>query len=178
MKVDLQNDPLWYAFYVKPRHEKKVLDRLLEKEVEVFVPLVKKLRQWSDRKKMVEVPLIKGYVFCKIPLRERLVVLQTPGVLNILRFAGKWSPIPEKQIESLKIVVAHPETLRPEKYFEVGTRVRVIEGPFMGAEGFVQRTIQGSRLIITIDGIRAAFSVAIQPEFLEVVGEKTPRLVK
>lgn len=168
-KADLQNVSHWYAFYVQVRHEKKVDERLLKKGIDVFTPMVSRLKQWSDRKKMVQEPLIRGYVFCRIPLENRMAVLETPGVLNILKFAGKWAPIPEVQIESLRIMLEHPETLQPENYVKVGEYVRVITGPFTGATGIVQRTPGADRLVLRLDNIQLAFSVEVNRNDIKVL---------
>lgn len=168
-KHDLNTVAHWYAFYVQVRHEKKVDDRLLKKGIEVFTPMISHLKQWSDRKKRVEEPLIRGYVFCKIALKDRMEVLDTPGVLNILKFAGKWAPIPDVQIDTLRIMVEHPETLRPENYVKVGEYVTLIAGPFTGARGIVQRTPGPDRLVLRLDKIQLAFSVEVSRSDIKVL---------
>ena len=166
---DLNTFARWYAFYVQVRHEKKVDDRLAKKEIEVFTPMISRLKQWSDRKKMVQEPLIRGYVFCKIALENRMEVLETPGVLNILKFAGKWAPIPNYQIDTLRIMIEHPETLQPENYVKVGEYVRVIAGPFTGAHGIVQRMPGADRLVLRLDKIQLAFSVEVSRNDIKVL---------
>ncbi|MCF7796652.1 MAG: UpxY family transcription antiterminator [Lentisphaeria bacterium] len=168
-KPDLQNLPHWHAFYVQARHEKKVDERLKNKGIEVFTPMVTRIKQWSDRKKSVQEPLIRGYTFCKIALKDRMPVLETVGVINILRFAGNWAPIPEEQIETLQIMIDHPETLQPENYVKVGEYVRVISGPFTGARGIVQRIAGADRLILALDKIQLAFSVEVNRNDIKVL---------
>src|SRR6188472_2452236 len=79
----------WHAIYVKSRTEKKVGEALEARNIEAYVPVVKTMRQWSDRKKMVELPLLNGYVFVNITLKEQDVVLQTRGVVNFVRSEKK-----------------------------------------------------------------------------------------
>ena len=79
----------WYAVYVRSRNEKKVYELIKEKDIETYLPLVKTLRQWSDRKKMVEVPLFNSYVFVYVDLLEHFKVRQVPGIVNFVCFEGK-----------------------------------------------------------------------------------------
>ena len=94
----------WYALYVSSRAEKKVGLLLTENNIEAYVPLVKTMRHWSDRKKKVEVPLINGYVFTRIEATERDRVLQTRGVVGFVKHEGKDAVVRENEINYLKIV--------------------------------------------------------------------------
>src|SRR5262249_4474287 len=95
----------WYAVYTRSRHEKKVAEFLSEKAVEVFLQLRNVLRRRKDRRKWVELPLFSGYVFVRISRVNKLRVLQTQGVVNILGDTSGPSPVPEEQIESIKKLV-------------------------------------------------------------------------
>ena len=126
----------WYAVYTRPRAEKQVAERLREQGIEAYLPLQKKLRQWSDRKKWVETPLFSSYVFVKIDRRFYDDVLRTNGVVKYITFEGKAATIPQEQIDNLKIVVdsnAEVET-RWEK-FAKGERVKVNGGALRGLTG-------------------------------------------
>ena len=92
----------WYAIYTRPRHEKKVNDQLLEKQFEVYLPLITRTRQWKDRKKKVDMPLFSSYVFVNFEYKYRFDVLQTDGVVKIVNFNGTPAVIPDWQIESLR----------------------------------------------------------------------------
>src|ERR1017187_6919584 len=94
----------WYAVYTKPRSEKKLAMRLNEKSIEAYVPLRKTLKQWSDRKKMVEEPMISSYVFVNVSKENYFEVLNTPGAVRFIWFSGKPAIIPEKQIRNLKLL--------------------------------------------------------------------------
>ena len=122
----------WYALYTRPRHEKKVHDQLVEKGIVSFLPLIKTVRQWKDRKKKVEMPLFTSYVFVKIDLKFRYDALQTHGVVRMVSFSGKPASIPDWQIEQLRQVIEHPDTLELEQYLREGDWVQVTSGPFAG----------------------------------------------
>src|SRR5690242_8611088 len=92
----------WHAIYVKSRTEKKVMLRLEDKGIKAYVPIVKTIRQWSDRKKKVGLPLLNGYVFVFIEPRENEKVLQTPGVVNFVRSDGKIALVRPVEIERLQ----------------------------------------------------------------------------
>ena len=84
-------DPNWYAIFTKPRSEKKVHQRMLDQQIEAFLPLVKTVRQWSDRKKTVEVPLISSYVFVYLPENDLYKTLPVQGTVNVLKYLGSIS---------------------------------------------------------------------------------------
>ena len=85
--TEVQDKRFWLAVYTKPRHEKIADEKLQEKGIESYLPLVKRTRQWKDRKKKVWMPLFKSYLFVHIPLKETLHVVQTYGVHHIVRFS-------------------------------------------------------------------------------------------
>jgi transcription antitermination factor NusG len=127
----------WYAIYVHSRAEKKVHTELKLLEIESFLPLQRKLRQWSDRKKWVELPLISGYVFVHITRKHYDRVLQIDNVMQYVRFEGKAATIRDQDIEILKRMLGQSdldveitnEDLQP------GAQVEIIAGPMMGVKG-------------------------------------------
>ena len=157
----------WYAIYTRPRHEKKVHDLLLEKNQEVFLPMIKQVRQWKDRKKKVDMPLFSSYLFVRIDYKYRYDILETHGVVKIVNFKGEPAVVPDWQIESLKKMLENPQTLRLENYIRPGEFVEITEGPFKGMKGSV-KTIKGeTRLVVTIDGIMQSVSVEIDSAYLK-----------
>ena len=157
----MDTEPQWYAFYVQARHEKKVEQRLIQKNIVTFLPLIKVRKKWSDRYKMVKEPLIRGYVFCKIRLQNRLDVLETPGTINIVRIGEKYPPIQDNEIRSLEILVNGPNPITQEHAFMTGEQVTIQRGPFKGAHGVVIREKNRSRLTVGLEAINASFSVEI-----------------
>ncbi|MRX63344.1 UpxY family transcription antiterminator [Maribacter luteus] len=88
----------WYVLYVKPKSEKKVAERLRKIGVEVYCPLIKEIRQWSDRKKTIENPLFKSYVFVHIKEKHRHIVFDVPGVVRYLFWLGKPAVVRDEEI--------------------------------------------------------------------------------
>ena len=154
----------WYAIYTKPRHEKKVFDLLIEKKQETFLPLVKQVRIWKDRKKKVEMPLFSSYLFARFDYKDRFTILTTYGVVKIINFKGVPAVVPDWQIDALKKMIENPEQVRLENYIRTGEEVEVILGPFKGMHGSVKTVKGDTRLIVTIDGIQQSVSVVISAD--------------
>ena len=111
----MTNDAVWYAVYTKPRWEKKVADLLARKGVEHYCPLNRVVRQWADRKKTVEEPLFKSYVFIRSTVAELLKVKQTDGVVNLVYWLGKPAVIRDEEIDTIKRFLADHENVQLER---------------------------------------------------------------
>jgi transcriptional antiterminator NusG len=125
----------WKVVYVASRQEKKASLRMEQLGITHFLPLYNKLSQWSDRKKWVEVPLFNGYMFVKPTALQRDSVLQIPGVVAFVRYNGDDAVVQEKEITTIKTVLASGyslETINTPKDFIVGEQVEVVEGPLKG----------------------------------------------
>ena len=162
------DSPKWYAVYTKSRHEKRVYQHLAPKLLEVFLPLVKVWSRRRDRRVKYDKPVLPGYLFVRETLSpaKRLAVLETFGVVRILSSKpGEQAlpePIPDEQIESLKILVASKQEINPCDYLTVGEEVEVMSGPFMGAMGkLVRINPRRNRLVVSIDLINQAVAVDI-----------------
>lgn len=127
----------WHAIYVHSRAEKKVHSELSRKGIESFLPLQRRLRQWSDRKKWVEMPLISGYVFVHITRADYDQVLQIENVMQYVRFEGKAAVIRDQDIETLKRMLGQQEVEVEITRDELlpGMLVEIITGPMMGLKG-------------------------------------------
>jgi transcription antitermination factor NusG len=128
----------WYALYTRPRWEKKVVTLLKRKGVETYCPFNRTIKQWSDRKKVVEEPLFKSYVFVRIPDADQWLVKSVDGVINIVHWLGKPAVIPENEIEVIKRFLYDFEDVRIEKTeVNLNDKVRILNGPMMCMEGNV-----------------------------------------
>ncbi len=133
----------WMALYTKPRWEKKVDRILLQKGLNSWCPVQKTERQWSDRKKIVEVPLFTSYVFVNISPDERLNVLQTDGVLNFVHYLGKPAVIRDEEIALIKSYLQEDEaivTVQSAQSFRENDKVIVSQGVFMDNSGTIIRS--------------------------------------
>lgn len=126
----------WYAVYVKSRTEKKVAVEFEIDGVDFYLPLVKKLKQWSDRKKWVEEPLFRSYIFVNIEQDQYYEILQTQNVVKYVSFEGRAVPIRESQIEAVKYYLNEkdPENI-DHQVWEKGQKVEIISGSMAGLQG-------------------------------------------
>lgn len=168
--MGVTNDsPKWFAVYTKPRNEKKVFERLVEKGIETFLPLQKRLKQWSDRKKMVDEPLFRSYIFVHITPKQYFDVLNTMGVVRYVTFERKAVAIPEKQIEQIKqLLVQDIEIEAVEGYIEPGTKVEVRFGSLQGVEGELVEHAGRKKVVIRIDHISHSLLVTLPAEYVVV----------
>jgi transcription antitermination factor NusG len=127
----------WFAIRVKSRSEKKVYSDLIEQNIEAYLPLHRKLRQWSDRKKWVEIPLISGYVFVYISRKEYETVLRVYNVVCYVYFEGKAAIIREEDINLLKRMLGQVEVELEVtvEQLQPGQMVEIVAGPLCGVIG-------------------------------------------
>ncbi|NOR86653.1 MAG: UpxY family transcription antiterminator [Bacteroidales bacterium] len=139
----------WYAVYTRSRGEKVTAKLLEEKGIDVYLPLQRKLRQWSDRKKWVEVPYINSYLFVKTSEKEYYDILNTQGVIRYITFEGKAASIPEWQIDAMKKIISSetPITFSSHR-FKKGEQVQVESGVLMGMNGEVVRDTDGKKKVM------------------------------
>ena len=162
----------WYALYTKSRHEFIANNELMKKGIITFLPSVKKLRQWKDRKKWVDFPLFPGYLFVYIrPNPEEFVnVLRTIGVVRFLSFEpGNPAPVPPEEINSLKILLKSGKEFDIYPHLKEGTRVRLVRGPLMGAEGVIRKKEDHYMLIINIEILGRSVGVKVYAGDIERV---------
>jgi len=162
----------WYAVYTRPRFEKQVLKSLLDQDIEAYLPLIKTMRQWTDRKKIVEVPLFSSYVFVHIDRSFYDQVLQTHGVVKYVSFEGKAACIPSNQIDKLKIVVDSNEKV--ESTWETrskGDQVIVAAGSLKGLQGELISEGDRKRVLIRIQGLDQNLIVEVHSSLIELVGK-------
>ncbi|SDB81084.1 UpxY family transcription antiterminator [Williamwhitmania taraxaci] len=158
----------WYALYTKSRNEKKVHERLTEHGYESFLPMHKVVRQWSDRKKVVEVPLINSYVFVRMVLSQRFAVLQDPGAVCFINFEKLPAPVADKDIAYLKCILEEDiEVEVVETPLSKGEKVKVNAGQLMGLEGELVDHKGGQRVVVRIENIPFSLVVTVPLEFVE-----------
>lgn len=154
----------WFAFYTKPRHEFKVAESLTSISIVHYLPVVTRIKQWSDRKKKVTEPLIRGYIFAYVDSKERLLTLQQNSVINCISFNGKPASIPEWQIENLKRMLKNESEFLISDVVKAGSKIKVLEGPFTGVEGIVKYTSEGRTISITIDLLKRSITAVLPKE--------------
>lgn len=141
----------WYAVYTKSRAEKKVMARLQEEGLEVFLPLQKTVRKWSDRRKVVDMPIISSYVFVKIRRSDFARTLKCSGVVKFITFEGTPVKIPEEQITNLKILSnSDVDVFVSHDVFIKGDLVEVLYGSLTGLRGELIRVGNKRKVVMRI----------------------------
>lgn len=157
-----QTDSLhWYALRTKSRHEKLVRDQLDKQGIEPLLPTVKRLSQWKDRKKEIEIPLFSGYCFVRFSQEEKTPVRKTTGVVEIVGSGSQPEPIPEYEIAALRRLMTSVLPYDPHPYLHEGMQVEVVRGPLQGVQGVLLRKGKRHRLIVGIRLIQQAAAVEI-----------------
>lgn len=153
--------PAWYAIWTASRHEKVVNLELSKKGLETFLPLMKVLSRWKDRRKLIERPLFPGYLFIHTSLEHRLAILKTAGVVQIVGVKNVPQSIPDQQIENIQILLRSNFRYDPHPSLEVGQRVRVKAGALEGCEGILIRRKNLTTLVLSIELLQQAVAVEI-----------------
>jgi transcription termination/antitermination protein NusG len=161
----------WYSLHTRPRHEKIVAQRLQERGVITYLPLVTEVHRWSDRKKSVQMPLFSCYVFAKFaPNRgERLRVLRVDGVFGLVGSGGEGSPIPEDQIDAVRNLVDSDIPWSCHPFLKIGQRVRIRSGALDGLEGILVSRNGDRTLVISVDAIQRSLAVRVEGYEVEPV---------
>ena len=161
----------WYAVQTRARHEKRVAERFREQGLPIFLPLVSEVRRWSDRKKLVELPLFGCYVFVKVAAgrEERLRVCCVDGVLRIVGGKGEGAPIPDEQIEAVRAITSQQLAWSEHPFLKIGQRVRIKSGALNGVEGILVARDGDRTLVVSVDAIQRSLSVRIEGYDVEPV---------
>jgi transcription antitermination factor NusG len=147
--------PRWYVAYTLPRHEKVVANRLVQQNIESYLPLYSAVRCWNHRRIEVELPLFPGYVFVKMLLADRIRILSRPGIIRLVGFNGHPAVLHDEEIERLQSSLALWKA-KPYPFLTAGKQVRIKSGPFAGLEGKILRRKGKIRLLVTLDLIQSA----------------------
>jgi transcriptional antiterminator RfaH len=165
--LKIVDEKKWYAIYTRSRFEKKIYCRLIENGIESFLPLYKTMRQWSDRKKLVEIPLLNSYVFVKLIHANYELVQQIDGAVKFVSFEGKAVSIPQKQIDNLVLLInSRAEIENTTRHYKPGQRVIVNTGPLKGLTGELIRIRNKDRFLLRIEHIHQNLLVNIPIDYL------------
>ena len=166
-----ENFEPWKVIYCSSRQEKKVKVYLEQRGVIHYLPLVNKLRLWSDRKKWVEMPLFNAYVFVKPTEIQRDLVLQIPGVVKYIRYNGKDAEVPQKDIELIQRLIEKGYQIQQHEMgarLEPGDLAEVLDGPFKGQEVEVHYAENETFVIVSIEGLSSSIKVNLPREVLKL----------
>lgn len=154
----------WYAVQTYARHEKLVAQRLGERGITAFLPLATEVHAWSDRQKVVQLPLFSCYVFARIaPTNvDRLRVLRAGGVLSLVGKHGEGTPIPDYEIESVRTLMQEGLPWSSYPFLKIGQRVRVRSGALDGVEGVLVSRNGDRTLVISVDAIQRSLAIRVE----------------
>jgi transcription antitermination factor NusG len=165
-------EPHWYAAYTCANHEKRVAADLSARKVEHFLPLYSSVRRWKDRRVKLELPLFPGYVFVRLPLCERLRVMQIPSVVRLVSFNGLPAALPDEEMEVLRCGLCRNPRAVPHPFLTIGRRVRITGGPFAGLDGILRRQKNHLRVVVSLDMIQRSVAVDIDVAEVCAVGHR------
>ncbi|MCA0428066.1 MAG: UpxY family transcription antiterminator [Bacteroidetes bacterium] len=167
-------EPHWYVLYTKARAEKKVEIELRKKGFETFLPIHKTLKQWSDRKKWVEEPLFRSYLFIKIELEKVYYdVLNTYGVVRFISFEKKPVIISDSEIRTIHLILGHFEHIEvTEENLEPGQTVEIIGGPLIGRRGVLIEKRGNQQFALELEGINQKLLLKVPLEYLRLSNQE------
>lgn len=158
----------WYAVYVNVKHEKKVVKKLQEQNIEAYSPIVKRIQQWSDRKKTVEFPMLSGYVFVKIDLQNKEKVLHSPGVFSFIKFNGVEAKIRDVEIGVLKsIEMSGYDVTQEVEEMTILDNVEVTQGALKGLKGTIVQMNNTNYVQIVLESINQSVKVKLPQHILK-----------
>ena len=156
----------WFAILARTGREKNATILLENAGYECYLPVVKFTRQWSDRLKEIELPLFPGYLFCRMNPHNRLPVLMTPGVIQIVGIGKTPIPVEEQEIDAIQRVGKSGISLMPWPYLQVGHVARIEDGPLRGMTGIVIRIKSGLKLVLSVSLLQRSIAVEIDRSWI------------
>jgi transcription antitermination factor NusG len=162
----------WFAAYTHSCQEKRVTHHLSNREIEFFHPVYRTVSHWKNGQRMqIDRPLFPSYVFVRIERKDRVRVLEVPGVHSLVGIGREPTPLAAHEIERLRTGI-QLVNVEPHAYLNVGDRAKVCKGPLTGMEGIVVRKKTGCRLVLSIDLIMKSVAVEIDEDDLQAVGRR------
>lgn len=162
----------WYCIRTRSNFERITAAALDTRGYQPFLPIYRRVRQWSDRIVESHAPLFPGYLFCRFDIRQRTPILTAPGVVSIIGVAGEPVAIPEDEIEAIRLLIHSGLPLATATYFREGQRVRINRGALEGVEGTLMKIKGAARFVVSIGLLQRSVTVEIDPSF---VGGEQPR---
>lgn len=173
-----ESQMFWYAAYTSSRHEKTVAEHLRQRDVECFLPLYETVRRWNNGRHRVQLPLFPSYVFVRMEMRNKLRVLQVPGLVQLVTFQGSPATLPDAEVETLRSALAAGVMAQPYRYLNVGSKVEVCRGPLQGMRGILLRHQGQFRVVISVEMIMRSIVVEVDASDVVAVDRKNLRLVE
>ncbi|MDB4923292.1 UpxY family transcription antiterminator [Mucilaginibacter sp.] len=149
----------WYVIYTFPNLEKKILKELIKKSIKAYLPMQRVIRQWSDRKKELHIPLFPNYVFINTTEKERGNLYNISGILKFIVFGGKPAVVSNDEIQN--IMRFENTAFEVEPNLVQGDDVMIINGPFTGLQGKLFSKRGKNRFGIQLKSINQSLSLEV-----------------
>lgn len=156
----------WFAILARTGREKNATILLENAGYECYLPVIKFTRQWSDRLKEIELPLFPGYLFCRMNQHNRLPVLMTPGVIQIVGVGKTPIPVEEQEIAAIQRLGKSGISIMPWPYLQIGHVVQIEGGPLRGLTGIVVRIKSGLKLVLSVTLLQRSIAVEIDRSWI------------
>lgn len=164
----MKENDFWYVVYTLPRWEKKVASLLTEKDIESYCPTNRVEKQWSDRKKIINEPLFKGYVFIKIRENIKWDVKNYPGIINYVYWLGKPAKVKQVEIDTIKMFLKEFDNVEVSDTIEVNKKVSVKQGVLMNYHGLVLQSM-GKKVKVLINSMGITLTAVFETRDLELL---------
>ena len=164
----------WFAILVRTGREKTANLLLENSGYECFLPVSKDARHWSDRTKVIEVPLFPGYLFCRMNPHNRLTVLMTPGVMQIVGVGKTPVPVEEEEIAAIQRVQKSGLSAMPWPYMQIGNVAQILEGPLRGLTGIIVKIKSGMKLVLSVSLLQRSVAVEVERSWVGEVQAAKP----
>ena len=168
----------WYALQIQSKLGNAAFATLCGKGYELYLPTYRSQRRWSDRVKMLHLPLFPGYMFCRFDVRHRLPILTAPGVISVVGAGRIPIPVDDHEIEAVRDVLCSGLDAHPWPFLGIGTRVYIERGPLAGLEGIITNTDKVYRLVVSVSLLQRSVAVEIDRAWARpIAGGMGPRAV-
>jgi len=164
----------WFAILIRTGREKTANLLLENAGYECFLPVSQSTRRWSDRTKTIDVPLFSGYLFCRMSPHNRLTVLMTPGVIQIVGVGKTPVPVAEEEIEAIQRVQRSGLSAMPWPYMQIGNVAQILEGPLRGLTGIVVKIKSGMKLVLSVSLLQRSVAVEVERSWVGEVRARKP----
>ena len=156
----------WYALTTRSQHEKKAVEALDLRGFQTFLPLYRARRRWSDRTKVLDLPLFPGYVFCRFAVEQRVSVLTSPNIATVVGIGKQPVPLADEEIQGIQTMIASGLRVEPWQFLEVGQKVRIAGGALDGVTGILVQEKNSLRVVVNVELLHRSVAVEISRERL------------
>jgi transcriptional antiterminator RfaH len=166
--------PSWFALTTRPNHEHAATQGLSNQGLEAYLPVYRSRKHWSDRVRESDAVLFPGYVFCRFGLREKLRVLQAPGVRSIVGSGKQPVAVEDDEISAVRAVLSLGRTIAPWPFLRIGQSVIIEHGPLAPLRGIILRTKGAWRVVVSVEALGSSISVEVDGDTLSLDGNGSP----